>query len=81
MAEDATRRRAAAAATAVERLARSLSHRGTEDPVVVAYILRMLEAAARVDDYTEHDRRRIEPDPNYLGGLRHEMGTSAERNP
>lgn len=77
--EQDIRQRAATAATAVERLARSLAHRGTDDQVAVAYIMRLLEAAARVEDYTEHDRRRVEPDPNYLGGLRRGMGTSAER--
>jgi hypothetical protein len=76
------RRRAADAATAVERLARSLALSGTDDQVAIAYILRILEAAARVDDYTEHDRKRVEPDPNYLGRLRgHDPGYSSGRQP
>jgi hypothetical protein len=38
---DRVRKRAAAAATAVERLAQSLAHTGTEDRAVVAYIMRL----------------------------------------
>lgn len=80
--ETVIRKRAATAATAVERLARSLAHNGTDDPVALAYVLRTLDAAARVDDYTEHDRHRIEPDPNYLGRLRgFDPGYSAGRQP
>lgn len=73
---------AAAAATAVERLACSLAHNGTDDRVALAYILRTLEAAARVDDHTEHDRGGVEPDPNYLGRLRgFDPGHCAGRQP
>ncbi len=64
------RRRAADAATAVERLKVSLALNGTQDSVTIAYIKRLLEASAWVDEYTEHDRLRIAPDPNYLGPLR-----------
>ncbi len=76
------RSRAADAATAVERLAAALAHRGTDDRAAIAYVLRLLEAAARVEDYTEHDRRRTPPDPNYLGRLRgSDPGFSAGRQP
>lgn len=79
---DQLRRRAADAATAVERLAASLALRGTEDPVAVAYIMRLLEAAARVEEYTEHDRQSVAPDPNYLGRLRgYDPGYSSSRQP
>jgi hypothetical protein len=81
--EETIRRRAADAATAVERFARSLAHNGTNDPVVIAYIQRLLEAASTVDERTEHDRTRTEPDPNFLGPLRRRFdpGYSAGRQP
>ena len=79
---DRIRKRAAAAATAVERLAASLASGGADDSVSIAYIMRLLEAAARVEDYTEHDRKRVEPDHNYLGRLRgFDPGYSAGRLP
>lgn len=86
MSAPSTRDRAAAAATAAERLAARLAGEGTEDPITVAYIYRLLEATARIEDYATralghapNGEGRIEPDPNYLGRLTPSLGTSAER--
>lgn len=74
------RDRAATAATAVERLAASLSN-GVEDDdsITVAYLMRLLEAAARVEEYAAYGLRNVSPDRNYLGRLADSrLRTSAE---
>lgn len=73
--------RARDAATATERLARALASRSVEDPVEVAYLKRILYAAAIVEDRAEHALSAIEPASQYLGALAPYMATTAARAP
>jgi hypothetical protein len=76
------RERAAAAALATERLARALASKPADDPITVAYLRRLLHAAATVEARTETDRARIDANSRYLGPLAWDgPGTTASRNP
>jgi hypothetical protein len=74
-------RRAAEAATAAERLARSLSAGEQLDPITVAYLHRLGAAAEKASRYASYDLERVAPDPAYLGPLRHDPQTTASRSP
>lgn len=77
--------RVSQAATAAERLATGGFDGevvGDTDRIAMAYLYRLLEAAARIEEYTEYDRRTIEPDPRYLGRLADAgFAFTANRNP
>lgn len=74
-------RRLRDAATAAERARIVLSGQDITDPVEMAYLHRLLEAAAAIEDYTKDERRTIEPASAYLGRLRYDPQTTASRQP
>lgn len=77
------RHRAQAAATATERLVATLvgaTKEECDDPVVAAYLRRLLHAAGRAEDEGRYVLDNIQAADQYLGPLRRGMGTTAERH-
>lgn len=73
-------RRLRDAATAAERARRVLASEDVTDPVAMAYLRRLMEAVAVIEDRTAVERATVEPDPAYLGDAAWGgMSTTAER--
>lgn len=72
--------RAAAAATAVERLQRAMliSTEAKVDPVTKAYVMRLQHALARIEDESGSMLDGVTPDAQYRPIS---LATTAERNP
>jgi len=66
------------AATAVERAQRLLASEDVSDPVAMAYLRRLLEATAVIEDRTAAERETVEPAAAYLGPLTHRTYSTAE---